>query len=319
LRILRNIEEARSAAIPRSVVTLGVFDGVHVGHRHVIRQTLNLAAEEGAQSVVITFVRHPRAIIAGAAPRLITPIEQRLGLFEELGVDFALALTFDEKLRETPAADFAQEVFADVLGARVVVLGHNCRFGKNREGGADFLLARPEAFDFRTIHAEEVRLGSDIVSSTNIRAAIAEGDLSRAARMLGRPFALFGEVVPGFGRGRSIGFPTANLDASQQIRPPRGVYGAEVRFPDGSRRGALVNIGIKPTFEDGAEAEETVEVHVLDFEGDLYGQDLELVFLNHIRSERRFSGAEALRTQIRADRDVFEAFLARRESPRKLR
>ena len=319
MRILRTLDEARDAGIARSVVTLGVFDGVHVGHRHVIRQTLNLAAQHAAESVVITFVRHPRAIIAGEGPKLITPIAQRLGLFEELGVDHALALTFDEELRATPATDFAHRVFEDILRARLVVLGHNCRFGRGREGDAAFLIERAADFSFETLHAEEVRLGSDIVSSTNIRAAIAEGDLPRAARMLGRPFALFGEVVPGFGRGRGIGFPTANVDASQQIRPPRGVYGAEVHLPDGLRRPALVNIGVRPTFEDGAEPEESVEVHVLDFDGDLYGQSLEVVFLTHIRGERRFPDAAGLAAQIGADRAAFEAFLAGPEASRKPR
>ncbi|MEZ6197378.1 MAG: riboflavin biosynthesis protein RibF [Planctomycetota bacterium] len=318
MRILRSLEEARAAGFTRTVVTLGVFDGVHVGHRYVIRDTLSIAAEHAAASVVVTFVQHPRAIIAGAAPKLITPIEHRLRLFAELGVENVLALTFTDELRRVPAADFAHEVFEDVLAAQVVVLGHNCRFGRDREGGADWLLARADEFSFSTVHAEEIRIGSDIVSSTNIRAAIEAGELARAARMLGRPYALHGTVVTGQGRGRQLGFPTANLDVHHQLRPPRGVYGAEVRGDDGQRRHALVNIGVKPTFDGGA-GEETVEVHLLDFSGDLYGRDLEVVFLTHIREERRFPDLEALRARIARDRLDFLAFLGAGEAPGKER
>ncbi|MEE9391047.1 MAG: riboflavin biosynthesis protein RibF [Planctomycetota bacterium] len=330
MRLFESLDAAKAAGFRSSVVTLGVFDGVHIGHRYVLRECLRLAAERGVESVVVTFVHHPRAVIAGKAPKLITSIGHRLRLFAELGIENVLALTFDDQIRETPADDFAHSVFEDILKAQVVVLGHNCRFGKNREGDAEYLIERAGEFAFKARHAKEVSIGRHIVSSTSIRRAILDGDLEAASSMLGRPFAIYGAVVKGDGRGRTIGFPTANLDLHHELRPPRGVYGTRVRLNDGQQFDALVNIGVRPTFKEappndweGRDRFETVEAHLLDFEGDLYGRDLEVTFLTHIREEMKFEGAEALTARIKQDRATFLAFLAGRhqsvdssESPR---
>lgn len=313
MRIYRSLDEAANGRFVRPVATLGVFDGVHVGHRFVIRECLTLASERAGEVAVITFVHHPRAVIAGKSPKLITSIEHRLRLFEELGVHHCIALEFDEKLRSISAADFARRTFVDILGAEVVVIGHNCRFGRDREGGADFLLERADEFPFETRHAAEVRIGDEIMSSSRIREAILEGDLERASLMLGRPFAVFGTVIHGDARGRTIGFPTANLDLHHELRPPRGVYGVRVEV-DGKAWFGLANIGVRPTFESD-QPRELLEVHLLDFEGDLYDRDLEVTFLARLRGEKKFDGIEALKAQIAADRAAFEERLGSEAKP----
>ncbi len=309
MRIYRSLEEAAAFTFSHPVSTLGVFDGVHVGHRFVIRECMSLAAERGGESVVITFNQHPRGVIADRPPKLITPIEHRLNLFEELGVDHCLALSFGDELRQMEAADFAHRVFEDILGSEVVVLGHNCRFGKDRVGSAENLQSHADQFRFVTKKAPEVRVGQAILSSTNIRASIEVGDLELASTMLGRPFSLFGTVVSGDQRGRTIGFPTANLDLHHGLLPPLGVYGCRVTI-DGNVHNALANIGVRPTFVDGDSERPLVEAHLLDFSQDLYGRDLELVFLKRLRAEKKFDGIEALKAQISRDRARFLAYLA---------
>lgn len=308
MKIYRSIDEAAAARFIHPTCTLGVFDGVHMGHRFVIRECMSLAAERGGESVVVTFTEHPRGVIADRPPKLITPIEHRLNLFEELGVDHCLALTFTTALREMTATDFAHHVFEDVLGAENVVLGHNCRFGKDREGSAEFLMDQGEVFRFVTRKAPEIRVGQAILSSTNIRASIEAGDLEMASTMLGRPFSLFGTVIGGDQRGRTIGFPTANLDLHHGLLPPLGVYGCRVSI-DGTVWNALTNIGIRPTFESDGDVKPLVETHILDFAADLYGRDLEVVFLTRLRAEKKFDSVDALKTQIGLDRRAFEEYL----------
>ncbi|MFT7616623.1 MAG: riboflavin kinase/FMN adenylyltransferase [Planctomycetota bacterium] len=308
MRIYRSLDEAAEAKFRHPVCTLGVFDGVHVGHRFVMRECMSLAAERGGESVVVTFNQHPRGIIADLPPKLITPIEHRLNLFDDLGIDHCLALSFDDDLRQVEAVDFAHQVFEDIIGAEVVVLGHNCRFGKDRVGSAEFLMASSLDYSFATQKAPEIRVGQTILSSTNIRASIEDGDLKLASTMLGRPFSLFGTVVGGDQRGRTIGFPTANLDLHHGLLPPLGVYGCRV-VVDGVTHNALTNIGVRPTFEDAESGMPLVEAHLLNFSGDLYGQDLELVFLTWLRAEKKFDGIEALKAQIAQDRTSFLNYL----------
>ena len=309
MRIYRSLDEARGSRFRHAVATLGVFDGVHVGHRYVLRECLRLAEERAGESVVVTFRTHPRAVIAGKAPKLITSIEHRLRLFGQLGFDHCLVLEFDEALREIPAKDFAHEVFEEILDAEIVVLGHNCRFGKDQVGSADWLIAHAGEFAFEARKALEVRFGEANISSTAIRAAIESGDLERAASMLGRPFAIYGTVVRGDGRGKAIGVPTANLDLHHELKPPNGVYGVRIDGDDDLRRYGVLNIGVRPTFKTGLPAA-TVEVHLFDFDGDLYGKDLEVMFVKRLRGEKKFATIEALVAQIEADKQSFRDYLA---------
>jgi riboflavin kinase/FMN adenylyltransferase len=316
VRVFRSLDEVAAVELRRAVVTLGMFDGVHIGHRLVIEHVVSLARERAGEAVVVTFGRHPRAVIEQRAPKLITSLPHKLRIFEALGVTAVLVLEFDHALRATPAREFARKVLGDVLAAEVVLLGYNNRFGRGGEGDITLLeeVGRDAGFEARQL--DEVRLEGEPLSSTAIREAILEGDLDHAASMLGRPASVLGTVERGDGLGKQIGFPTANLDLHHEVRPPPGVYGCEA-VVGGQFRFGLVNIGTRPTLHgdpapEGWEArdrEERVEVHLLDFEGDLYGQDVEIVFLVRLRDERRFDGLDALVAQIRKDREVFHGWL----------
>lgn len=321
MRRFLSLEQIRAAEVRRPVVTLGVFDGVHVGHRYVLDQLTRLARERQGESVVVTFREHPRAVIDGRAPQLITSLPHRIRLFEQIGIDVALVLDFDDTLRNTSAEDFVRRVFHDAIRAEVVLLGFNCRFGHGGRG--DFALLKKMSADlrFEARQSGQITLEGRGVSSTGIRAAILRGDLDAAAQMLGRPVSILGTVIAGDGRGRQLGWPTANLDLHHEVRPPRGVYGCEVEL-GGKRHPALCNIGIRPTFTNAAapagepsweqrDSMEHVEVHLLGFRGDLYGRDLEVFFLTRLRDEKTFAGKDALLAQLAEDRRVFEAFLNR--------
>lgn len=318
MRVFRSLDDAATAELHRPVVTLGMFDGVHIGHRMVIDHVVSLARERAGDAVVVTFGRHPRAVIEQRAPKLITSLPHKLRILELLGVTSSLVLEFDDALRAMPARDFARRVFGEVLNAELVVLGYNNRFGRGGEGDISLLTEVGSEVGFEARQMEEVRLGAAPVSSTAIREAILDGDLDGAASMLGRLVSVLGTVVHGDGVGRTLGFPTANLDLHHEVRPPPGVYGCEAAFAD-RRHFGLVNIGTRPTIQGGGgpspedwearDKAERVEVHLLDFDGDLYGQDVEVVFLVRLRDEQRFDGLDALKAQIARDRAAFDAWL----------
>jgi len=282
------------------VVTVGVFDGVHRGHRAVLARTREMAARRNGEVVVLTFDVHPREVTTGAPPPLITSLGHRLLLLGREGVDVTVVLRFDEALRETPAETFVEDVLLGGIGAVGVVLGHDSHFGHQRRGDAALLRRMLEPRGIPVESTAPVTLSDGtVVSSSAIRAAVAAGDLAAAARLLGRPPALFGSVVRGDGRGHELGFPTANLDMRHELRPGRGVYGAKTTL-DGVTWPAVVNIGGRPTFTP-EEDEDTVEVHVIGWSGDLYGQDIEVTLFDKLRDEARFDGAAALRDQITRD------------------
>ncbi len=290
------------------VVTIGVFDGIHRGHRAVLARTREMAARKNGEVVVLTFDVHPRKVTTGAPPPLITSLDHRLLLLGREGVDVTVVLRFDAALRETSAEDFVDDVLLRGIGAVGVVLGHDSHFGHDRRGNVDLLRSLLGPQDIPVESTEPVTLAEgNVVSSSAIRAAVTGGDLAEAGRLLGRTPALFGTVVRGEQRGRTLGFPTANLDMRHELRPGRGVYGARTTI-DGQTWPAVVNIGGRPTFrpEDDVAAadhqpEDTVEVHVIGFDGDLYGRDLEVTLFDKLRDERRFDGVAALRDQITLD------------------
>lgn len=259
-----------------------------------------MAARIGGEVVVLTFHVHPRAVTTGDAPPLVTSLAHRVGLLAREGVDTTIVLRFDEDLREMSAERFIEDVLVGGIGVRGVVVGHDTHFGHHRRGDPEMLRAvlGPRGVPVESTEPVRLRDGT-IVSSSAIRAAVARGDLDMAARMLGRSPALFGRVVRGDGRGRRLGFPTANLDLDGELRPGRGVYGAAVAI-DGRTWPAAVNIGGRPTFHPEPAAD-TVEVHVVDWAGDLYDRELEVFLFGKIRDERRFDGPDALRAQIAAD------------------
>jgi len=287
-------------------VTVGVFDGVHRGHRYLLDQLVAWAAEGEVDPVVLTFDPHPRAVLGQEPPELLTSLEHRLLLLERSGARGTVVVPFDRELASWTAADFVRRVYVEALGASRVLVGRNHRFGKGRQGDLALLqrLGAEHGFEAREVELET--LGPDqVISSTAIRDALRRGDLDGAARLLGRPVSVLGDVVPGERRGRELGFPTANLDLHHSARPASGVYAARARTvpaddPAGPLRPAVVNVGRRPTFHPEADVD-LVEVHLLDVAEDLYGARLEVVFLAKLRDEQRFDGPAALKAQIEAD------------------
>jgi riboflavin kinase / FMN adenylyltransferase len=293
-----------------AVVSVGVFDGMHLGHVAIVRANVARAREIGAVPTVVTFREHPKKVLLGRAPRTLTSLEHRIELFRRAGIAHAVALTFDEDLRTTPARAFVEDLLVERLGARKLVLGFDSKFGRDREGTPEFVAAL--GYDVEIV--PQVVLGGRAVSSTAIREAVELGDLEGAARMLGRPVAVYGDVVAGDRVGHGLGFPTANLDLHHELHPPPGVYACRVRRSgEDEPRPAVANIGYRPTV-DAAAAERrdpVVEVHLLDFDGDLYGEFLEVQFAARLRDERRFAGLDALRAQIASDVATARRLLAR--------
>lgn len=281
------------------IFTLGVFDGVHRGHRRLLDALRAEADERAGEAVLLTFDRHPREVLSATPPPSLTSLERRLELFEESGIDVVILLPFTPERARTTAEEFLAEVMVRVRPERLLI-GANHHFGRGREGDYEFVAARAGRYGYE---AREIRLETDgeTISSTRIRAAVLAGELDEAAAMLGRPVAVCGRVIDGDKRGRTIGFPTANLELEQSVRPPRGVYAARTTVDglDGTWL-TLVNIGRRPTFHD--DQPDLVEAHLLEFSGDLYGRRLRLDFLSRIRDEQSFAGIEELKAQIARDR-----------------
>lgn len=296
------------------MVSIGVFDGVHLGHEAILAANVQRARELGAQPTVVTFSSHPKGVLLGRAPRTLTSLEHRLGLFARAGIEHTLALEFDEKLRATDAETFARKILEEKLAVRCLVLGFDSKFGRNREGTPE----RMREFGLEVEVIPKVVVGERAVSSTAIREAVELGDLEGAARMLGRPVTLYGRVVAGERIGRTLGFPTANLDLHHELHPPPGVYacwvhGAEPDAPTERTfsRPAACNIGFRPTVDGERPERPQVEVHLLDFSQDLYDHFLEVEFVEFLRPEQRFSGLDALKEQIQADTEAVRNLLRR--------
>jgi riboflavin kinase/FMN adenylyltransferase len=289
-----------------AVVSLGVFDGVHLGHQAILARNVEVAQSEGMEATVFTFRRHPKKVLLGHAPQQITTLDYRLELFRRLRIEHVVALEFTDELRQLSAEQFAVTTLVQGLGARAFVLGFDSKFGRDRAGTPELLRSLGQRVEV----VPQVIVRQRPVSSTAIREAVQLGDLAGAAAMLGRPVSILGRVIHGDARGRELGFPTANLDLMQGLHPPFGVYAGWARIlrhdesaPRGSPHRAVINIGLRPSFHRDPEAppEPRVEVHLLDFSGDLYGQRLEFEFVAALRPERRFESLGALRDQIAAD------------------
>ncbi len=284
----------------RPVATVGMFDGVHRGHQRVLGDLRRWAAELGCRSLVVTFERSPKSILQRRPIPCITSLEHRLVLFEQLGIDAAAVLRFSPRLREMSARDFVLRVLLEKFRVRGVLLGFNCRFGRNAEG--DYELLREMAAEGLCLARRSVRpvkVGGAIISSSAIRAAIESGRLREAAAMLGRPVSILGTVVRGCGIGSRLGFPTANLNLHHEVRPPAGVYVGSARIGR-TWRPALTSIGSRPTIHP-RQRKETVEVLLPGLRRDLYGQDIEVRFARKLRDQVRFDSADALVEQIRRD------------------
>jgi riboflavin kinase / FMN adenylyltransferase len=303
------------AAVPDdvgpTVVTVGMFDGVHRGHRALLDRVAAEAAARGVPAAAVTFDRHPLAVLRpGSEPPLLTTLDRKVELLGEAGMDVVLVLEFTKELSEVGAEAFADEVLFDGLGARAVVVGENFRFGHKAAGDPDLLadLGRPRGIEVVAIglHAH----GGQVVSSTRVRAELAAGDVAAAAASLGRPYAVEGAVVAGNRRGGPVlGMPTANLDLPDGIAiPADGVYAGHLTDDhDGAARPAAVSVGTNPQFGSGRRR---VEAHVLDFDGDLYGHRVSVGFSHRLRGQAVFAGVEELAAQMRADADQARRLLS---------
>jgi riboflavin kinase/FMN adenylyltransferase len=302
----------------RSVVTIGAYDGVHRGHQSVIGEVRRRAAGVGARSVVITFDRHPASVVRPeSAPRLLTDLDQKLELLAATGVDATLVVHFDEDQSREDPVDFARRVVVDCLRASAIVVGDDFHFGRGRRGNVATLRELGSEADFEVVPMSLLPRDDgpdEPVSSTAIRRALAGGQVELASAMLGRPFEARGPVVQGDQRGRTIGFPTANVEVPASIcLPADGVYAGWYVRPDGTRHGCAMNLGRRPTFYERAEVS-LLEAHLLDFSGDLYGEAARVQFTDFLRSERKFDGIESLSRQLKYDIDHARSALAARES-----
>jgi riboflavin kinase/FMN adenylyltransferase len=289
-----------SASIARpTVLTLGVFDGLHLGHQLIMRTVVERARALGAVPTVITFDPHPRAVLhPESAPPLLQTFDQKIEAFGVLGLEQTIVIRFTKEFAQVRAEDFLREVVRDRLQAREVYLGRGFAFGHNREGDIELLRKVSRDLDFRAEEVPEVRLRGQRISSSRIRALLALGQVNLARRMLGRPYGVEGRVVRGEERGRTLGFPTANLRPQNRVIPRHGVY-VTATLIEGEWRRSVTNVGTRPTFETTAEP--SVETYVMDWSGDLYGDVARVRFLYRLRDERKFASIDDLKRQIECD------------------
>ncbi len=285
-----------------SAVTIGAYDGVHLGHRALIARTRDAAGRLGCASAVVTFDRHPASVVRPqSAPRILTDLDQKLELLASTGVDVTVVVHFDHERAAEEPDQFVREVLVGILRSRAVVVGEDFHFGRDRAGNVAMLRSLGDGLGFEVDGFGLLAQSGAVVSSTRIRALIAAGDVEGAAGLLGRPHQVRGSVVPGDARGRKLGFPTANVSVAANVAVPAdGVYAAWYAGDDGARRGACVSVGRRPTFYDDAGGS-LVEAHVLDFTGDLYGQRARVEFLARQRGQERFDSVDDLVAQMRVD------------------
>lgn len=282
-----------------TVLTLGVFDGLHLGHQAIIRTVVERARATRASATVLTFEPHPRAVLhPESAPPLLQTFDQKIEALEVLGVDQTIVIHFDKKFALVRAEDFLREIVTERLQAKEVYLGTGFAFGHNREGNIDLLRRVSNLLGFLADDVPEVRLRGRRVSSSRIRELLQQGRVNLARRMLGRPYGVEGRVIRGAARGVKLGFPTANIQPHNRVIPRAGVYVTAALLANQWRR-SVTNIGTRPTF--GESGQQSIETHVIDWAGDLYGDVVRVRFLHRLRDEKRFNSLEELKSQIQSD------------------
>jgi len=300
---MKIIHSLRHIKIPTcgSCVTVGVFDGVHSGHKKIISRVVAAACVSGTKSIVITFDPHPAKVLnpKSKTPSLIS-LGHRIRLIESLGVDILVIVKFTKTFSDISAEEFVKNVLVEKLRMRQIFVGENFYFGKDAAAGVAALKKLSRRFKFKVITISPIKVAGHIVSSSLIRRMITCGDLHDAAKLLARPVSVLGTIVKGYGLATELGFPTANINPHHEVVPPCGVYAVMAHLDGRSYRGVL-NIGLRPTFYSSRDEEPTIEVHLFGFKGDLYGKDIEVEFVEKIRDERKFASKEALIKRIRAD------------------
>jgi riboflavin kinase/FMN adenylyltransferase len=299
MEILRSISELERLRGPL-FLAIGVFDGVHRGHQAVISTSASHAQTANGTPVVVTFDPHPAKVLRpNDAPHLLTATQHKIALIRNLGVLHLLVINFDTEFAATSPEDFVQQLVAHSRPLHEICVGHEWSFGKDRRGNLELLVKLGARFDFNVVGVAAVKVNDAVVSSTAIRQAVENGDLADAAEMLGHEYSILGTVTHGDNLGKRIGFPTANLSAHSEQFPPNGVYFAEASL-DGTLYNGVVNLGYRPTVSSD-QSNRVLEIHLLDFNRDIYGQDLEVRFVRYLRPEKKFENIDALVRQIGSD------------------
>ena len=311
MKIIKNIIQAQN--IKNAVVTIGTFDGVHLGHQAIFKVMRRMAQEVGGETVVVTFHPHPRQVLAIGTERLrfICSQEEKLKKIEEFGIDNVVIIPFTKEFASTPSEVFIKDYIIERIHPAVIVVGYDHHFGKNRMGDFEMLTRLSEQYGFKTIQVEAQDVNEVAISSTKIRNYLWAGNVKAANELLGYPYSVTGVVIRGNEIGRTIGFPTANLDIPNEylmINNP-GVYACQTVI-DGKTYNAMANTGSRPTIGDRAEGDFIIEVNIFDFDGDLYGKTLKVWFIDRIRDEVKFNGLEALKAQLRNDREEAKKILS---------
>lgn len=286
------------------IVTIGTFDGIHLGHRAVINRLKEYAKIYGGETVVFTFHEHPRLVTSPDETnlRLLTTLEEKKQLFADLGIDCLVVFPFTKEFSELTYSEFIQQILVDKIKTYCLVVGYDHQFGKNREGCLEYLQQSSEKLNFKIEKLEPLLIDNTYINSTLIRHELQAGNITTANRYLGYPFSLQGKVVSGKEIGRTIGFPTANIQASDvnKLIPGNGVYAVNVKVDD-KTFGGMLNIGTCPTFNRNAD-NRSIEVNIFDFDGNIYNKEITLFFIDKIRDEQRFDGAHALTEQLKKDK-----------------
>lgn len=305
MKLIRTAKDLENGS-RKACLAIGVFDGVHLGHQQIIRQTINDARQHEAIALVVTFDKHPNVIVApDRVPPLIYSQPQKVRAFKALGADALLEIPFDREFSQQTGETFIRDLARDLGKIQSICVGADFVFGCKRSGDVPLLRQLGSELHFQVHGLAAVALDGQTVSSTRIREAIRAGDFDAASQMLGRAYSIAGKVIHGDQLGHKLGFPTANLDTPGMLLPPNGVYAAHARLGSQTHR-AVLNIGIRPTIQNPTPAPR-VEVHLLDFNGDLYGQELEITFATKLRDEQKFPSVDALRAQIQKDVDAARA------------
>jgi riboflavin kinase / FMN adenylyltransferase len=299
MEILHSIPELSHLSGPL-FLAIGVFDGVHRGHQAVISTSADHARTENGTAVVVTFDPHPEKVLRPQhAPHLLSATDHKIALIRNLGVRHLLIIPFDKQFAATEPEMFIEQLVAHSKPLREICVGHEWAFGRNRRGNLELLKKQGAKFHFAVVGVPPVKANGQVVSSTAIRQAIERGDFVKAAAMLGREYTILGTVTQGDNLGKKIGFPTANLSAHSEQFPPNGVYASEAKVEDKLYRG-VINLGVRPTVSEG-KSERILEIHLFDFNRDIYGHDIEVRFLKFLRPEKKFENLDALVHQIRQD------------------
>jgi len=309
MKIYHNLSEFKPKG--NAIVTTGTFDGVHIGHRKILARLIEKAREVNGESVLLTFWPHPKLVLSPDShtrvTRILTTIEEKMGLLEELGIDHLVILPFTREFSELSCEQYIEDVLVSGFGTKAMVIGYDHRFGRNREGGIDYLLQHSERFKIEIEEISRQEIDNITISSTKIRKALEEGDIHTANELLGRNYDFSGTVVKGRQLGRQIGFPTANVKIPNEFKliPKNGVYAVKA-WVRGVKYGGVMNIGVRPTVEGKGI---TQEVYIFDFSDDIYGENVKVEIVDFIRDEQKFDGIEALVGQIKADVETAKGIL----------